>query len=46
VEFSRCELFLLEAGRRGTGTVWEPRVVGMSAVRSRYQTTTGEDTAD
>jgi hypothetical protein len=41
--FSRCELLLLEAGNR-LGTVLEQKK-GKSAVGSRYQTTTGEDTA-
>jgi hypothetical protein len=46
LRFSPCELLLLEAGSSGTGTVREPRVRGRSAVRSRYQSTTDEDTAD
>jgi hypothetical protein len=37
---------LLEAGSWGTGTVREPSSRGTSAVGSRYQATTGEDTAD
>jgi hypothetical protein len=44
--FSRCELLLLEAASWGTGTVREPRGRGTSTVGSRYQATTGEDTAD
>jgi hypothetical protein len=39
------ELLLLEADSSGTGTVWEPRGKGTSAVGSRYQATTGEVTA-
>jgi hypothetical protein len=46
LQFSHCGLLLLEAGSWGMGIVWEPRVRGMSAVRSCYQATTGEDTAD
>jgi hypothetical protein len=46
LRFSPCELLLLEAGSWGTRIVREPRVRGTSAVRSRYQATTGEDTAD
>jgi phage FluMu protein Com len=42
---SRCELLLLEAGRCGMGTVREPRERATSGVESRYQATTGEDTA-
>jgi hypothetical protein len=34
-----------EAGSWGMGTVREPRGRGTSAVESRYQKTTGEDTA-
>jgi hypothetical protein len=45
LQFSRCELLLLEAGSRGTGIVQEPRVRGTSAFGSRYQATTGEETA-
>jgi hypothetical protein len=45
LQFSPCELLLLEAGSRGTEIVRESRVRGTSAVRSRYQATTGEDTA-
>jgi hypothetical protein len=41
-----CELFLLESGSWGTVMVQEPKVRGMSTIGSRYQTTTGEDTAD
>jgi hypothetical protein len=43
---SRCEPLLSEAGTWGTGIVREPRVRGTSAVGSRYQATTCEDTAD
>jgi hypothetical protein len=46
LQFGRCELLLLEDGSWGTGIVREPRVRGTSAVGSRYQATTGEDTAD
>jgi hypothetical protein len=46
LQFSRCELLLLEAGSWDTGIVQEPRVGRMSAIGSCYQTTTGEDTAD
>jgi hypothetical protein len=46
LQLSRCELLLLEAGRWGTGIVREPGVKWTSAVISRYQATTGEDTAD
>jgi hypothetical protein len=46
LQFSRCELFLLEAGRRSTGIIREPRVRGTSAVGSRYQVTIGEERAD
>jgi hypothetical protein len=45
LQFSRCEWLLLETGSRGKGIVWESRVRGMSAVESRYQATTGENTA-
>jgi hypothetical protein len=44
--FSPCELLLLEPGRWGTAIVQEPRVRGMPAVGSCYQTMTGEDIAD
>jgi hypothetical protein len=44
--FSPCELLLLEVGTRSSEIVREPRVRGTSAVGSRYQRTTGEDTAD
>jgi hypothetical protein len=44
--FSPCELMLLEAGSWCTGIVREPRIRGMSAVGSRYQKMTGEDTGD
>jgi hypothetical protein len=43
LQFSHCELLLLEADSWGTGLVREPRVRGTSVVGSRYQTTTGED---
>jgi hypothetical protein len=46
LQFSRCELLLLEAGSSGTGTVREPRVWRNFAVGRRYQATTGEDTTD
>jgi hypothetical protein len=46
LQFSTCQLLLLDACRRGTGIIREPRLRGSSAVESRYQTTTGEDTAD
>jgi hypothetical protein len=45
-QFSRYELLLLEAGSWSTERVRETRVRGTSAVGSRYQATTGEDTAD
>jgi hypothetical protein len=45
MRFRCCELFLLEAGGWDMGIVQEPRVRGMSATESRYQATTGEDTA-
>jgi hypothetical protein len=45
MQFSHCELLVLEAGSWGKGIVREPRS-GTSAVGSRYQSTTGEDTAD
>jgi hypothetical protein len=44
--FSLCEPLLFEAGSSGTGVVWEPRVRRTSTFGSRYQATTGEDTAD
>jgi hypothetical protein len=46
LQFSPCEPLLLEAGSWGTGIIRESRVSGTSAVGSRYQTTTGEKTAD
>jgi hypothetical protein len=46
LQFGRCELLLWEAGSWGTEIAREPRVRGTSAVGSRYQITTGEDTAD
>jgi hypothetical protein len=46
LQFSRCELLLLEAGSCGTGIVREPRVREPSNFGSPYQTTIGEDTAD
>jgi hypothetical protein len=46
LQFSRCELSLLEAGSWGTGIFREPRGRGTSAIESRYRATTGEDTAD
>jgi hypothetical protein len=45
-QFGPCEPLLLEAGSWGTGRIREPRVRRTSAAGSRYQTTTGEDTAD
>jgi hypothetical protein len=36
LQFSRCELLLLEAGSCGTWSVWEPRVRRRSTVGSRY----------
>jgi hypothetical protein len=44
LQFSPCELLLLEAANWGTGTVGEPRGRTTFAVGSRYQKT-GEDTA-
>jgi hypothetical protein len=46
LQFSRCELLLLEVGSWGTGTVREHWGKGTPAVGSCYQATTGEDTAD
>jgi hypothetical protein len=46
LRYSRCELLLLETSSWGTEIIQEPRVRRTSAVESRYQTTTGEDTAD
>jgi hypothetical protein len=46
LQFSPCQLLLLEAGSWGTGIVREPRVRGTSSLGSRYQTTTGEGAAD
>jgi hypothetical protein len=46
LQSSRCEPLQLEAGRRSMEIVREPRVRGISAVGSHYQTTTREDTAD
>jgi hypothetical protein len=43
LQFGRCELLLLEAGSWGTGIILEPRVNRTSAVGSRYQATTGEE---
>jgi hypothetical protein len=37
LQFSICELLLLEVGSRGTGIFREPRVSGKSTVESRYQ---------
>jgi hypothetical protein len=45
LRFSPCELLLLEAGSWGRGQFGNTGR-GTSAVGSRYQTTTGEDTAD
>jgi hypothetical protein len=39
LQFSRCELLLLETGSRCTGIIREPRVRGSSAVISSYQAT-------
>lgn len=41
--FRLCELLWLESGSWGTGIVRESKVRGISAVRSRYQATTGDD---
>jgi hypothetical protein len=46
LQFSCYELLLLEAGSCDTGSVWEPRVRGKSTIRSRYQATISEATAD
>jgi hypothetical protein len=46
LQFSPCEVVLLEARSWGTGIVRETKVRGTSAVETRYQTTTGEDIAD
>jgi hypothetical protein len=46
LRFSPCELLLLDAGSWGTGTVRKPRIWETPAAGSRYQATTGEDTAD
>jgi hypothetical protein len=46
LQFSRCEMLLVETGSGVTGIVREPRVRGTSAVGSRYRTTTGEDTTN
>jgi hypothetical protein len=43
LQFSPCELLLLEAGSLGTGIVREPRVTGTSVVGSRHQATASED---
>jgi hypothetical protein len=40
--FSCCELLLIEGSIRG-GTVWEPRLNGMSDVGSRHQATASDD---
>jgi hypothetical protein len=45
LRFSPCEPLLLEAGSRGRGIFWEPRVRGTSVILSRYQETTGGGTA-
>jgi hypothetical protein len=45
VQFSHCELLLLDAGSCGMGLVREPIVRVTYTVGSRYQATT-EDTAD
>jgi hypothetical protein len=46
LQSSPCAPLLLEAGSWGTEIVRESRVRGTSAVESRYQATTGKDTAD
>jgi hypothetical protein len=46
LRFGLWELLLLEAGSWGTGNVRELRVREISAVESRYQATTCEDTAE
>jgi hypothetical protein len=43
LQFSRCELLLLEAGSRDTVIVREPTVRGTFAVGSRYQATASGD---
>jgi hypothetical protein len=43
LQFSRCELLLLEAGSWGTGIVREPKVRGTAAAGSRYQATDNRD---
>jgi hypothetical protein len=43
LQFGRCDVLLLEAGKWGTVIVWELKVSGTSAIESRYQATTGED---
>jgi hypothetical protein len=45
MQFNRYELLLLEGGSWGTGIVPEPIVKGTSAIGSRYQATTGKNTA-
>jgi hypothetical protein len=45
LQFSPCELLLLEAGSWSMGIVRKPSIRGTSAIGSRYWTT-GEDTAD
>jgi hypothetical protein len=40
LQFSPCELLLLETGSWGTGMIREPRVKQTSAVGRRYQATT------
>jgi hypothetical protein len=44
--FSRSELLLWEAGSWGRGQFGNPEEGGTSAVESRYEATTGEDTED
>jgi hypothetical protein len=46
LQFSPCQLLLLEAGSWGTGIVREPRVRATSAFENRYETSTVEGTAD
>jgi hypothetical protein len=46
LQFSRGELLLLEAESWDTVILRQPRVRGTFAVRSRYQATIGEYTAD
>jgi hypothetical protein len=43
LQYSRCELFLLEVGSLWHGAVRESRGKGISAVESYYQATTNWD---